>query len=171
MRKVILGVFLAAAVALTAVGCGKKNEPSSSSVQAGSGVSSSQAAESGAQSAASDSEKEYTSLADWYTGEKINFSDLNQLLTEAVEGYTADVQVEGDTLIFRYVRSTPIEEGDTEAMEAEDEKLEAYYAKGEETLKEYCQQIAEESGVSTLKAHIEVMNEDGSNANVWKELG
>jgi len=176
MRKVIVGVVLVTAVALAAVGCGKKDASSSSSVQAGSAssaVSSSQAgdaASSGAQDASSDSKTEYTSLADWYTGEKVDFSELNELLTGAVEGYTAEVQVEGDTLIFRYVRSTPIEEDDKEAMEAENKKLEAYYAQGEQTLKEYCAQIAEEAGVDTVKAHIEVMNEDSTNAGVWKEL-
>lgn len=176
MKKVIVGITLAAAVALTAVGCGKKDAASSSSAQAGSAssaVSSSQAADaasSGAQSAASGSQEAYTSLADWYTGEKVDVTELNETLTGTVEGYTAEVRVEGDTLIFRYIRATPIEEGDTEAMEAEDKALEAYYAEGEETLKAYCEQIAQESGIDTIKAHIEVMNEDTTNASVWKEL-
>lgn len=170
------GVFLAAAVALAAVGCGKRNEQPGSSVQAGSAssaVSSSQAADpagSGAQSGASDSAKEYASLAEWYTSKKIDFSELNQLLTDAVDGYTADVQVEGDTLTFRYIRSNPIQEDDKEALEAESKAMEAAYAKGESALKEYCAQIAEESGISSLKARIEVMNEDTTNASTWKEL-
>lgn len=169
MRKVILGVFLAAAVALAAVGCGKKDEQPSSSVQADS--ASSAAASSEAETPASSaSETVYTSLADWYTGEGIDFSELNEELTGAVEGYTADVQVEGDILIFRYIRSTPIAEDNAEALAAEEEALEAYYAEGEANFKGYCEQIAEESGIDTLKAHIEVMNEDTTNAILWKEL-
>lgn len=168
MRRVILGVFLAAAVAVAAVGCGKKSEQPSSSVQAGSASS---AVSSEAQEPASSSAVTYDSLADWYTGEKVDFSELNEQLAGAVEGYTADVRVEGDTLIFRYVRAEAIGEDDTEAMDAENEKLEAYYAEGEETLRAYCEEIAKESGISDLKAVIEVMNEDTTNAAVWKELG
>ena len=149
MKKSRLAVLLVAAVAVISMGCGKEEVQTEEPVQA--------------EATEEEGVESYDSLADWYTAEQIDFSQMEETLNETITGYGAMVAVEGDTLIYRFMAEEQIDVSDTAAIEAEAAKMEAYCSENEELFMEFKQQVMEESGVETTMSLVEVMDAASEN--------
>lgn len=112
----------------------------------------------------------YDCLADWYTANEIDFSEMETALQETISGYTVEIAVEGDLLIYRLIAEETIDTSDPAVMETETEKLEAYYAENEAVFAEMTQKVIEESGVEKVIPRIEVMDQAFETLLYEKEL-
>lgn len=116
------------------------------------------------------SAESYDCLADWYTAKEIDFSEEAAALQEGISGYTVEIAVEGNLLIYRLIAEDVIDASDPAVMEAETEKLEAYYAENETVFAELTQKVMEESGVETVIPRMEVMDQAFETLLYEKEL-
>ena len=135
MRKKVLAVLMAAAMATIPMGCGKEEgeEPAQA-------------------------EENFNSLADWYTAKQIEFSEMEETLNETITGYEATIAVEGNLLIYRFTATDEMNLSDGTEMEREEAKMKAYCEENRELFAAFAKQVAEESDVETTQSHVEVMD-------------
>lgn len=172
MKKI--AALFALSVLLLSAACGKEPSPS------GGNSPSASAAPAPASSAAQGGEAPepekpepavpYDSLADWYTGEQVDFSEIEGSLGETAEAYIVSVLAEGDSLIFRFTCREQVDIADEAAKEDAEAAFEAYYAENGGLVADAAAQVMEWSGMDDIMIYLEVMNADGIGAICFKQL-
>ena len=172
MRQIT--VLLALSMLLLAAACGREPAPSGGNTPSGSvaAAPASSAAQSGEipDTNAPEPAAQYDSLADWFTGEQVDFSEIEKALGDTTDDYIVSVLAEGHSLIFRFACREQVDMADKAALDGAAQAFEAYYAENEALVTDAAAQVMESSGMDDIMVYIEVMNADGIDVICFKQL-